>query len=219
MVEKGLKSIRSSLERVAKRQIKDDSARKAFIDGVLSRISGSTNMQDAVRRADLVIEAVVENLEVKQKLFASIDKVSVATLKTTSLTFHLTDRSALDHFRQQHVVSVHCCDCEGYSASRPLLRASLLQPRAGHEAAGGHQNGRDKSGDLRHRDGVRKESWQDLRHVPRHSRVHRQPTARPVHQRGHQNARSKHFQFLIRRFSNPFDLSAVTHQPGTSTRP
>lgn len=79
LVEKALKNIRGSLERVAKKQIKDDSARKAFVDGVLSRIRVSTNMNDAVRSADLVIEAVVENLEVKQKLFASIDKVSVAT--------------------------------------------------------------------------------------------------------------------------------------------
>lgn len=79
LVDKALRNIRSSLERVAKKQIKDESARKAFVDGVLSRIRGSTNMHDAVRSADLVIEAVVENLEVKQKLFAAIDKVSVAT--------------------------------------------------------------------------------------------------------------------------------------------
>lgn len=138
LVDKALKNIRSSLERVAKKQIKDDSARKAFVDGVLSRIRVSTNMHDAVRSADLVIEAVVENLEVKQKLFASIDKVSVATLTTTRLTFHLTDRKAFDHLRKQHIVAVDCGHCEGHSASRPLLWTPLLQSSAGHEAAGSH---------------------------------------------------------------------------------
>lgn len=117
LVDKAFRNIRGSLERVAKKQIKDDSARKAFVDGVLSRIRGSTNMHDAVRSADLVIEAVVENLEVKQKLFASIDKVSVAPLTNAILTLLLTDRSAVDNFREQHLVALHCSDCEGHSTA------------------------------------------------------------------------------------------------------
>ena len=41
----------------------------------LGRISGSTNSIDAVQKTDLVVEAIVENLDVKRKLFKSLDEV------------------------------------------------------------------------------------------------------------------------------------------------
>jgi 3-hydroxyacyl-CoA dehydrogenase len=49
---------------------------KKFIHGSLDRIETTTELNDAVDNADLVIEAIVENLKVKQELFASIDDVS-----------------------------------------------------------------------------------------------------------------------------------------------
>lgn len=42
----------------------------------MNRISYSSNAEEAVKTSDLVIEAIVENLEIKQKLFASLDKVA-----------------------------------------------------------------------------------------------------------------------------------------------
>lgn len=42
----------------------------------MGRISYSTSAEEAVVTSGLVIEAIVENLGVKQKLFASLDKVA-----------------------------------------------------------------------------------------------------------------------------------------------
>jgi 3-hydroxyacyl-CoA dehydrogenase len=79
LIEKAKKSIEKNLERVAKKQFKDDAPKiAAFVQESLSRISGSTNIQETAKDTDIVIEAIVEKLEVKQKLFSSIDGVSVA---------------------------------------------------------------------------------------------------------------------------------------------
>lgn len=42
----------------------------------MGRISYSCSAEDAVETSGLVIEAIVENLAVKQKLFSSLDKVA-----------------------------------------------------------------------------------------------------------------------------------------------
>lgn len=76
LIEKAKKSIEKNLERVAKKQYKDDASKiSAFVQEALGRISGSTNIQETAKDTDIVIEAIVEKLEVKQKLFSSIDGV------------------------------------------------------------------------------------------------------------------------------------------------
>ena len=56
---------------------KQDDAGKAasFLEETMARLSVSTNPEEAVAKSDLVIEAIVENLKIKQKLFSSLDKV------------------------------------------------------------------------------------------------------------------------------------------------
>lgn len=49
---------------------------KDFVESVMSKISFSASAEDAVKDTDLVIEAIVENLDVKKKLFSAIDKVA-----------------------------------------------------------------------------------------------------------------------------------------------
>lgn len=76
LIDKAKKSIEKNLERVARKQFKDDGAKiSSFVTESMNRISGSTNVQETVKNTDIVIEAIVENLEVKQKLFSSIDSV------------------------------------------------------------------------------------------------------------------------------------------------
>ena len=43
----------------------------------LSRLTTSTDSAAAVASADLVVEAIVENLDVKKKLFSQLDQVNV----------------------------------------------------------------------------------------------------------------------------------------------
>lgn len=84
IIEKAKKSIAKNLERVAKKQFKDDQAEAtAFVKGALDRISGSTDVIETAKNTDLVIEAIVEKLEVKQKLFSAIDAVSSEDHKKT----------------------------------------------------------------------------------------------------------------------------------------
>lgn len=77
VLNKSLETVRTSLQRVAKKQFEaDKQAGESFVSTTLSRISLNTNLEKAVENADLVVEAIVENLDVKRKLFASIDKAA-----------------------------------------------------------------------------------------------------------------------------------------------
>lgn len=55
----------------------DDTAKAdGFVTEILSRINYSTNAENAVsNKCDLVIEAIVEKIKIKQKLFTSLDLV------------------------------------------------------------------------------------------------------------------------------------------------
>lgn len=69
--------IHESLKRVAKKLYKEKPADgEKFVAETMSRISGSTNSSDAVKNTDLVVEAIVENIGIKQKLFATLDAVA-----------------------------------------------------------------------------------------------------------------------------------------------
>jgi len=77
LLEKSKGRIKSSLERVAKKQFaQNPSEGDKYIQDTLARISLSTNVEAAVSKSDLVIEAIVENVKVKQDLFAKLDKAA-----------------------------------------------------------------------------------------------------------------------------------------------
>ena len=48
----------------------------AFIQNVMKNVSISTDAASAVQSTDLVLEAIVENLKIKQDLFGGLDKVA-----------------------------------------------------------------------------------------------------------------------------------------------
>ncbi|CAE6521180.1 unnamed protein product [Rhizoctonia solani] len=73
-LENGIKIIRASLGRIAKKAHPDSpEQQKSLVEDVVSTITTTTDPQEAVKQADLVVEAIVENLEVKRKLFSSLD--------------------------------------------------------------------------------------------------------------------------------------------------
>lgn len=91
LLKKAEAGISKSLERVAKKVHKDNpSAAQSFVQESLKRIKGSTSPTDAVKDCDLVIEAIVENLETKHKLFKSLDKVAPPKVLFASNTSSLS---------------------------------------------------------------------------------------------------------------------------------
>lgn len=69
--------IQKSLSRVVKKKFKDDAkAQEAFMSEAMGNLQLSTDPVAAVKDSDLVVEAIIENLDIKQKLFASLDAVA-----------------------------------------------------------------------------------------------------------------------------------------------
>jgi 3-hydroxyacyl-CoA dehydrogenase len=77
------------------------------VEGVASSIITTTDAQAAVKEADLVIEAIVENLEVKRKLFASLDayatKHCIFATNTSSLSVSEVAESTSEARRAAYV--------------------------------------------------------------------------------------------------------------------
>lgn len=112
LVKKGLKVISSSL----KRGVDKGKMTQEEMDAILGRIKGTTNMADFAH-CDLVIEAVVEDLEVKKKVFAQLDKVCPAhvVLATNTSVLSVTD-IAVATKRPERVLGIH------FSNPVPLMK-------------------------------------------------------------------------------------------------
>lgn len=76
-VKKAEERIGVSIQRVAKKKFggESDEASK-FIAEAVGRLSTSTDAVASVSSADLVVEAIVENLDVKKKLFSQLDSAA-----------------------------------------------------------------------------------------------------------------------------------------------
>ncbi|XP_038648622.1 hydroxyacyl-coenzyme A dehydrogenase, mitochondrial [Scyliorhinus canicula] len=77
ILKKSFKKIGDSIGRISKKKFIDKpEAAAEFVQQTLQRISVSTDPASAVHSTDLVIEAIVENVNVKQELFKKLDKVA-----------------------------------------------------------------------------------------------------------------------------------------------
>lgn len=76
-LKKAETGIKTSLERVAKKLYKDkpDEGKK-FISDSLARLKLSLDLNGTVSKTDLVVEAIIENLDAKHKLFSVIDPIA-----------------------------------------------------------------------------------------------------------------------------------------------
>jgi 3-hydroxybutyryl-CoA dehydrogenase len=100
---RGLDAVRVSYDRfVAKGKLEGADA-----DAALSRITTTTDL-DAVAEADLVVEAVFENLEVKHEIFRELDKLvrDDAVLASNTSAIPITKIAAVTE-RPERVVGTH----------------------------------------------------------------------------------------------------------------
>lgn len=77
-LSKGMETIRKNLSRVAAKKFQQEDAKAAeWQQSIVANIQTSTKLQDAITQdCDLVIEAIVENLQAKVSLFREIDKLA-----------------------------------------------------------------------------------------------------------------------------------------------
>jgi 3-hydroxybutyryl-CoA dehydrogenase len=102
-VERALVGIGKSLERVAKKlEWAPDKAQ-----GILQRIQGGVSL-DAAKDADLVIEAVTEDLAVKKTVFTQLDALAPAhaILATNTSSISITEIAAFTK-RPEQVIGMH----------------------------------------------------------------------------------------------------------------
>ena len=91
IVNKGLKVIISSL----KRSVDKGKISQQDMDAILGRIKGTTSMNDFTE-CDLTIEAVIEELELKKKIFSQLDQICPphTILATNTSVLSVTDMAA-----------------------------------------------------------------------------------------------------------------------------
>jgi 3-hydroxybutyryl-CoA dehydrogenase len=96
-------AVTTSLEKAVQRGKTTEADR----DAALARITGSTSLDD-LRDVDLVVEAVVEELTVKQALFANLDEICRpgAVLATTTSSLPVIECAAATS-RPRDVVGLH----------------------------------------------------------------------------------------------------------------
>jgi len=103
LVRDGYESIEWSLEKLAEKDRLEDSP-----DAVLGRIETTTDLDDAVSDADLVIEAAPEQMAIKKEVFSDLDELAPpdAILASNTSSLSITEiASATD--RPESVVGMH----------------------------------------------------------------------------------------------------------------
>ena len=145
-LDKGIGVMRKNYEaQVKKGKLKQDKLDERM--GLLS----TTLKYDDLKDADLVIEAVFEEMGVKEQVFKTLDEV----MKPGAILAqqHLDPRPEQDRVLHQ--------------APAGRGRDALLQPGQRDEAARGGARREDRQGRARDRDGARQDDQEDLRRLRR----------------------------------------------------
>ena len=116
-VQGGLNSIRKTLQKffVEKEKMTQEQA-----DGVLGKIKGTTDLKEAVKDAQVVIESIIEDLDIKQRMFKDLDELCPpeTILASNTSTFRITQIGSLVK-RQDKLIGMHFFN--------PVARMRLLE--------------------------------------------------------------------------------------------
>jgi len=102
-LEKGYQSIEKNFNRSVKKERMTESEKEA----ALARINTSTKME-SLSDVDLVIEAAVENLEIKKDIFTNLDEIvkDGAVLATNTSALSITEIATVTD-RKDKVIGIH----------------------------------------------------------------------------------------------------------------
>lgn len=111
-LKKAVSSIQGSLTKMAKKQFVEDKEKAdTFVKDAIRNIETTTDPEQPARHADLIIEAIAENMEAKRSLFGKLDKVAanhaIFTSNTSSLSIsHIAEATnRKDRFGGLHFFS------------------------------------------------------------------------------------------------------------------
>ena len=134
---------------------------------------------NAVRDADYVVEAVLEDMPLKQKLFAEIEK----------------PRPARHHPRQQHLGDADHRDHAGPAAPRARARHALVESAVPGAAGRGDRHAMDlAAGDRLHDEAARRRRQEAGACEEGRAGLHRQPAAARAVARGDLAGRARHLR-------------------------
>ena len=91
-VENGINMIKKNLSRgVKKGKISSEQ-----MDKILGRIKGTTDLKEAVKGADVVIEAIIENRDLKRKVYSELEEIcdSHVVFASNTSSISITDMAA-----------------------------------------------------------------------------------------------------------------------------
>ncbi len=103
-LEKGLAAIHSSLDRWVKKELINEAEKGAM----LGRIQTTTSLAAGVEKAELVVEAATENVDLKLKIFRQLDEYAPAAAILASNTSSISiTRIAAATQRPEQVIGMH----------------------------------------------------------------------------------------------------------------
>lgn len=124
VLEQGLEYIRRALdEGISRGKVTEDQKKKSLASIVTSR-----SVQDACREADLIIEAVPEEMETKLEIFTVLDKFAKpgAVFASNTSSLSITEMAA---------ITFHPQNCVGMHFFNPVQKMKLLEIVRGLETS------------------------------------------------------------------------------------